>query len=582
MPPDLREHHDGPSSDDAFDGADRPELRAPDWSTIPVPAHLSRLWAERLTDARDGSPERERVAWRREVELLAAATPGPALGAWLDAVDPESLTDAGVVEAAAAAARVEAAAHARTARCAGAGARLPDMDPRWSGLAGPPPLQHSVAGDELAFKLGTSRLAANALVRQGIALSTHMQATGEALQHGDLDAVKTRVLVDRLWDEPHELVHEVERRVLPTAARRTVTELRRDIEHALLEVDPEGAPGRVERARSGRRVSHPRVLPDGMASMSVVLAAQDAARVDGVLDRAARAARSCGDPRTLDQLCVDGLRDLVAGSEAAAGDGPCWSVDGLTVRHGDRAAHADLYRAVPWADAVAQVAPSGQAVDPDPDARTDSAAATDPPVPVSAAVREHRQGSGPRPGAQIRVTVAASTLLGMDDQPADLDGYGPIDAVTARTLAASGVWQRVVTDPLSGTVLDLGRTRYRPTAALAEHVRVRDRRCVAPGCVVPATHADLDHTRPYHAPPRPPGLPWRSVEEPLGTTADYNLGPLCRRHHRLKTDGGFVLRQVRPGAFEWTSPTGHRYLVRPGTGEVVDLTTAGLDEPPPF
>jgi hypothetical protein len=57
---------------------------------------------------------------------------------------------------------------------------------------------------------------------------------------------------------------------------------------------------------------------------------------------------------------------------------------------------------------------------------------------------------------------------------------------------------------------------------------------------------------------------------------------LCRRHHRLKTDGGFVLRQLRPGVFEWTTPTGHRYLVRPGTGEVVDVTTAGLDEPPPF
>lgn len=56
----------------------------------------------------------------------------------------------------------------------------------------------------------------------------------------------------------------------------------------------------------------------------------------------------------------------------------------------------------------------------------------------------------------------------------------------------------------------------------------------------------------------------------------------CHRHHRLTTDGGFRLRQIRPGLFEWITPTGHRYPVRPGTGRTHDATADAHDDPPPF
>ena len=156
------------------------------------------------------------------------------------------------------------------------------------------------------------------------------------------------------------------------------------------------------------------------------------------------------------------------------------------------------------------------------------------------------------------VTVALSTLIGLDDHPADLAGYGPIDATAARALAEGGIWRRVVTDPLSGTVLDVGRTRYRPPAGLVEHVQTRDRTCARPGCSTPATACDLDHTIEYHAPPaaRSAARAVRDARDTgdagLGTTSHDNLEPLCRRDHRLKTDGGYVLRQRDPGVFEWT------------------------------
>ena len=89
--------------------------------------------------------------------------------------------------------------------------------------------------------------------------------------------------------------------------------------------------------------------------------------------------------------------------------------------------------------------------------------------------------------------LAHSTLIGADDQPAELVGHGPIPAGLAREIAADAVWRRLVTDPLSGTVLDYGRTTYHPPAALADHVRVRDVYCRFPGCRRRAADAELDH-----------------------------------------------------------------------------------------
>ena len=134
-----------------------------------------------------------------------------------------------------------------------------------------------------------------------------------------------------------------------------------------------------------------------------------------------------------------------------------------------------------------------------------------------------------------------------DDPPADvatLAGYGPITPEVARALAAGGTWRRIVTDPLTGAVLDVGRTRYRPPADLLEHVRQRDRTCIRPGCSTPAHRCQYDHTKAWaHG----------------GPTAAHNGGPMCTRDHTIKTAGIFVVVQPEPGIFEWLTPTGHAY-----------------------
>lgn len=460
-------------------------------------------WAGRSESARVGSS-----AAGVDADGVVGLAPGVALARLLDGLDPEVLSDGAVVEGVAGWARVAAWVHGQQVRWAGSLAGRGSMNPVWSDAAGGAPAQGSVAGDELAMRLGVSRRAAQGLVDQGRAFAGALSATGEALAAGRIDAGRAKVLVDRLGSLPLEVALAVEDRVLPGVEGRTVWQVRRDVERALVEVDGGEAVARHRRARGGRRVDHPRLLADGMAGLWCVLPAGDAARVDGVLDGAARAARSCGDPRTLDQLRADGLRDLVV--------------------HGGG---------------------SG------------------------------RSGQG---RVEVQVTVALSTLLGVDDGPGHVAGLGPVDALQARALAAGGVWRRIVTDPLTGGVLDVGRRRYRPSAAMVAHVRARDVRCGRPGCEVDARCADLDHTVEFHGPPGDPsevGSPGTGSPG-TGTTSVDNLGPLCRRDHRLKTDGGYTLRQPEPGVFEWTTPTGHRYRNRPGADTAYQhRPPAPLDRP---
>ncbi|MBW0254954.1 HNH endonuclease signature motif containing protein [Cellulomonas sp. PS-H5] len=578
-----------------------------------------------------------RTSEQRQVEAIAACPPGPELDAWLRGLDLRVLSSMVLVEVIAAQDRVESHQHARKLAMLAELASREEMSPEWSPLAGAPPTQACVAGDELAMRLGWSRVTATKTVHRALVLDGMLGATREALEVGHLDAAKAQILTTGLADLPFQVAHAVEDAVLPDADQCAVAELRQRVERGIRLIDPEGAAARRERARCTRRVSHPRPQPDGMASMWLVLDAADAPRVDGVLTHAAKTAKALGDDRTLDQLRADGLRDLVVG-DVPDSDGPAfevhlspglpvppeprrsWNSAILTDRDGvvltrpvepipiatltpldDTATTTDAVPGVghPASPAGAPDTPPGAATDAEGEVETDTvatasstpsgAAASGAPsgtiaptlapttvVTTPAPARRACTRCSGRPGAEVRITIPASTLLSLDDQPAHLDGHSPIDAVQARALAIGGVWQRVITDPLTDRVLDVGRERYRPPAALAELIRVRDKTCAAPGCRVPACGCELDHTQEFH--PQPGGDP----DAPLGGTDADNLGPLCHRHHRLKTDGDFRLRQISPGLYEWLTPTGHRYLTRPGTGQTHDATADPYDAPPPF
>ncbi len=458
---------------------------------------------------------------------MGTALPGGDLASVLEIADPAALDDTVLVEAVVAAEKLAAWAHQRACLLAAELSRRGSMNPDWDL---PLPARTCVAGDELAMRLGWSRRAANRLVRDGRALQAELLPVAEAVSAGLVDTAKMRVLTNRLAGRAYQLTRPVLDQVLPRAALRTPTQLAADVDRALLTLEPEDAAFRLQAALATRHVCHPRRLPDGMAGIWAVLPAADAARVDGTLDATARTARAAGDPRTLDQLRADTLTALAAGDALLA--------------------------------SVADERETNEGVD-DEGARSRRRA---PRIRV--------------PKVRIDVTVALSTLLGMDEKPAELAGLGPVPAEQARALAMGGTWRRIVTDPLTSAVLDVGRHRYRPPAALVAHVAARDGCCAGPGCNVPADRCDLDHTTEYH------GTPANGSPLP-GTTSADNLGPLSERCHRLKTDGGFTLRQVEPGVFEWRTPAGLAYRVTPGDHGRTELLDPPLrggggypDEPP--
>ena len=160
--------------------------------------------------------------------------------------------------------------------------------------------------------------------------------------------------------------------------------------------------------------------------------------------------------------------------------------------------------------------------------------------------------SRPKIPTQAHIVIDLPTLLGLADNPCELKGYGQVPAGLARDwLHHATTWRRLVTDPVEGHLLDYGPTvRFAPSR-LRAYVQERDGSCVFPGCRHPAHRSDLDHHPPWKA------------DGSGGHTSASHLAAECRRDHRLKTHTGWSLRRAPEGGFEWTSPSGKKWLVLP-------------------
>ncbi len=238
---------------------------------------------------------------------------------------------------------------------------------------------------------------------------------------------------------------------------------------------------------------------------------------------AVRAETAAAERRVSLRAAEDGMAELVATLPAADADCVFAALDGVAKAAG-RAAKAAGEDAGPVAARRAD-ALVGWA----------RAALADPNVKDAAGRR-----------AEIQVVIDLATLLGLADTPAELVGVGPVPAEVARALAAEegARWRRLVAEPVSGALLDYGSVIYRPPKALRDYLVARDRRCRFPGCRRRGQACDVDHTVPH----------------PHGPTASRNCVCLCRRHHRMKTHGGWRLALSADGTATWTAPTGRVYI----------------------
>jgi hypothetical protein len=386
---------------------------------------------------------------------------------------------------------------------------------------------------EAAAVCGTSEYSLGRRLDAALEL-TRLPDTDEALRTGELDWPKAQSVADATRGLSEAAAAAVEARCLPLASRLHTRGLQAALAAAVYEVDPAMTERRHRAARGARGVSFrlgrdlaPTTadgVPDGTGEMTARMGALELFDLRRHLDLLAESARTPGDKRTLNQRRVDTLLDVFAASITHV-DPPAEDASASDISAPDAPAPSGNYRVNPTAL---------------------------PALPAQPTEPAGRRAGEPH----IVVTIGLDTLLGLNETPGDLAGYGPIPAFAIRDLATRGTWRCAATDA-HGTVLGLGRStftpRYRPPGATARLVRQRDRTCVFPGCRRQARRCDLDHRTPHRL---------------GGATCECNLQALCGNHHRLKHEAGFTVTadpdpDAPPGTLTWTTPTGHRVRRHP-------------------
>jgi hypothetical protein len=397
---------------------------------------------------------------------------------------------------------------------------------------------------EVACALTIREHAAAGLLVEARELMSALPLTLSALEAGSISWQHARIMVDETSSLGPEGARALEAHFLDPDAPRPVRAC----------LAGELVAGRFRaRARAWRERHHPvsiekrhakcvadrRVLfspdRDGMAWFSAYLPADTAS---GIWERTTAAARAMQGPdegRTLTQLRADKAATWLLGGccagesdDVAVGGGSAGEPNDVAVGGGCAGESDDVAVGGGCADAVGgSTGGTGAAL---------------------VAGSEHQGPRGvPVPRAQVLITVPVMALLGKTEEPAMLDGYGPVPPSMARRLVADGAesFHRVLIDPRDGAPLEIGRSSYRVTRAQRQWLRLRDGRCPFPGCGNQSLDNEADHV-----------LAWAEG----GATGISNLGQPCRRHHRLRHTTGWT--PTKPGKNEppgWISPAGRHY-----------------------
>ena len=344
------------------------------------------------------------------------------------------------------------------------------------------PMELREAADGAAAEIGAAlrftRRSAELTTALAVELLRRLPAVWGALLAGQIDLPRARVLVGGTVHLDPAAAQTVVDMVLPDAGLLTTGQLAARLRKLCIQADPEAAKKRYESSIEDRRL----VLEandTGTANLlGMDLTPHIAATIKRRINRQARRLRRNGDDRTMDQLRADIYLDLLRRRETRMG--------------ADRA-DADS-------------------------------------VPVDGGVH---------------LTVAPETLAGHNDNPGEIRGFGPVIADIARQVADGQVgcpWTWSLRDPDTGQTMDDGITRRRPTAAQRRTIEALNPTCVHPGCRMPSTDCDIDHTVPYS-------------ERPVTCTGD--LAPLCRHHHRIRHAFGWSYRRLGGGDYLFRSPLGH-------------------------
>ena len=395
-------------------------------------------------------------------------TPGPALAAALDGLDLTAVPNASVVEVLRASWRQVSHSYAVfLAAMVEVGRSMPFDD-------GPDAGNEAVrlwgewewSSSEIAAALTFTGRRTDAEFAVAQMVVARLPLVWAALKAGQLDHHKARVFADHLIDLTDAQIARICTRLVPRAAGWTTGQLAARLLREVHAVDRHHTRRRYERAMRARGVSG-FLDPDGTATITAHgLSPSEAAAAAERLEETAAAIRRAGHPGTEHQLRADLFVRLLDGR-----------YDGFTRPQIIAAmlAEAAEWRPTAWDGAEPPPADDGgqqqrpgpgpgRGAEPDPERLS----GTSPGLGAEEADdRDPSPVPGPRAGVEVRIGL--TTLLGRDDHPAEIPGWGPILAEDARLLVArqfAAEWRFAVTDS-TGHLL-----------SVASRACARDRRAV--------------------------------------------------------------------------------------------------------
>ena len=312
------------------------------------------------------------------------------------------------------------------------------------------------ASYELSLALTLTGRSADAYLDFAVELATKLPETMAALEAGQIDIIRARIIAEATHVLSAEHTAAVEERIFPRAGQQTSGQLRAALARAVLAADPGAARARREEAQRDARVLRWREDAGTAALCGRDLPSADVLAADQRISARARDLRSAGVTGTLDELRARAYLDFLlgrdsmppqpsgqpetAGGSPAGGSPAGGSPAGGSPAGGSPAGGSPAGGSPAGGPAAGGPAaggsPAGNPPASEPPAAGMSPAAGDGPgVPGWAA-------GGP-PGslaARINVTVPLAAILGLSDTPGEVAAFGPVDAdVTRDLIRAAGL-----------------------------------------------------------------------------------------------------------------------------------------------
>jgi hypothetical protein len=484
------------------------------------------------------------------------------------------------------------------------------------------------SADEIRGALAWTRSAASTQLSLAWDLIGRLSQVFAALDAGAIDVPKAKVFSEWTIGLADEQTHMICARLLPEAPSLTTGQLAERVKKLAIAIDPDWTRRRYEEAVRERKVVGYR-NDDGTANVSgYQLPTDRAAAACAHIDALARKVKRAGDARPLDRIRADLFLGMLDGTYADRSETSIIAHMLATADEGNLANHTSADSETDRTADADVAAPRHRPPSHPQHGDQDESHQIDERGPgnaVTAGPRTHPSWLTLPPGrAGVEIRAKITTLLGLDQHPGEIPGWGPVHSDLTRRLVrdqTAAEWRYAITDE-HGRLLYEDITRHRPDGhparaaspcrgGIAElQITLPDLRKLSARPAQSGGWAEIiadlaghldrfecerdesgetdreDNGRGGRAPGRAlrrrTEIRDRTCVHPRcrapahgtdgdhtqdwadgGPTRDGNIGSVCRHDHRLKHEGGWTVSQPRPGHFVWISRLGRIYHVHP-------------------